>query len=586
MLKQSLKEFTNLTEEQRKAVMTSHSRVAVVACPGSGKTTVLTRRIQWLLSKGVSPKKICALTFTNKSAKEMGDRLEKTTVGGKQVMCKTFHSFGLHIIRNFGLDIGLPRNPTIYDENDRRDIIDSILKESGRRVTKKALDSAYNSRFKDTHYCEDREAVAVVQEYTNKLKEQGALDFDMIIMEAVNVLALHIPAAQHYHDLFDYMLIDEAQDTDKLQNELISCINPKNIFYVADIDQCIYEWRSATPEIMLGILLDEDFEVHRLTQTHRCTQEIADVANRVISHNDSRYEKDMVSTKKGKKVNFLSFPNRYLEAEFVWDYVDTLTEAGTCEPEEIFVLARTNRVVKYLEKVYYEEPRSFEIETTADKSDMWNSLAVRSMVHTIKLLVNRRNEYLTRSSVFGVNCSHEIDSMNYEAIHNEHSLAEVMAFSDPWMKRFMENNGDTTDVYGVASKLSIYFKLVLESMGLQAQAVYVHDFLAFLFDWKEERDSGSVGDFIDWHVSRSIQDVVDFESKTVKLMTVHAAKGLEAPYVIIAGLEDDLFPSRRSDIEEERRLFYVAATRAKERLTLLFAIDQPSQFIEEANHEQ
>ena len=584
MLKQSLKEFTNLTEEQRKAVMTDSSRVVVVACPGSGKTTVLTKRIQWLLSKGVSPKKVCALTFTNKAAGEMSERLKKSTVGGKQVMCKTFHSFGLHIIRNFGPNIGLPLNPTIYDENDRRDIIDGILKESGRRVTKKALESAYKSRFNDTHYCEDREAVAIVQEYTNRMKEQGALDFDMIIMEAVNVLAMSVPAAQHYHDLFDHFLMDEAQDTDRLQHELIACINPKNVFYVADIDQCIYEWRSATPKMMLEVLDDDScFEVHKLTVTHRCTQEIADIANKVISHNTDRFEKDMVATKNGKKVNFLSFPNRYLEAEFVWDYVESLTEVNTCEPEEIFVLARTNRVVRYLEKVYYEKPRSFEIETTAGKVDMWNCLAVRSMVNTIKLLTNRGNDYLAKSSVFGVKNVHKLNEINYRAINSGHSLAGEMAHSDPWMKDFMEKHGDTTDVCRVADSLSVYFRPVLDNMGLLSQCTLMNNFIDFLYGWKEKRDSCSVGDFIDWHVSKSIQDVVDFENKTVKLMTVHAAKGLEAPYVMIAGLEDDLFPSRRSDIEEERRLFYVAATRAKERLTLLFALDQPSQFIEEAH---
>jgi len=585
MLKQSLKEFTDLTEEQRRAVMTPHDRVAVVACPGSGKTTVLVKRIQWLLSLGVSPKKICALTFTNKAAKEMGDRLEKNTVGGKQVMCKTFHSFGLHVIRNFGLDIGLPRNPTIYDENDRRDIIDSILKESGRRVTKKALDSAYNSRFKDTHYATDREANAVVQEYTNKLKEQGALDFDMIIMEAVNVLSAHIPAAQHYHDLFDYILVDEAQDTDKLQHELISCIMPKNIFYVADIDQCIYEWRSAKPDIMLEILKSNNsgFDVHRLTETHRCTQEISDIANNVIRNNENRFEKDMVATKKGKPVRFLTFSSRYKEAEFVWDYVDTLTEVGTCEPEEIFVLARTNRVVRYLEKVYHEKPRSFEVETTATHSDIWNSMAVRSMVNTMKLVAQRGNDYLTRASVFGLKNKSRIDCINYSAINNGFTLSREMEGSDPWMKDFMLKHSDTNCAFEVANRLTTYFRTVLYDMGLPAQAACINDFLLFLYDWKEERDACSVGDFIDWFVSRSVQDVVDFEDKTVKLMTVHAAKGLEAPYVIIAGLEDDLFPSRRSDIEEERRLFYVAATRAKERLTLLFAIDQPSQFIEEAH---
>jgi DNA helicase-2/ATP-dependent DNA helicase PcrA len=333
---------------------------------------------------------------------------------------------------------------------------------------------------------------------------------------------------------------------------------------------------------MYGILTDEGTEVHKLTKTHRCTQEIADVANRVISHNEKRFEKDMIATKNGKPVRFLAFPNRYKEAEFVWDYVDSLTEVNTCAPEEIFVLARTNRVIRYLEKAYHEKPRSYEIETTADKVDLWDSVAVRCMVATIKLLVNRRNTYLAIRSVFGFAVK-DLHAINYQAIKNGHTLSYEMSYSDPWMKDFMAKNGDTSHVFDVANQLINYFRPILHKQGLSKQVFQASEFLDFLHDWKETRESASVGDFIDWLVSRSVQDVVGFENKTVKLMTVHAAKGLEAPYVIIAGLEDDLFPSRRSDIEEERRLFYVAATRAKERLTLLFAIDQPSQFIEEAH---
>lgn len=501
-------------------------------------------------------------------------------MNGKRVMCKTFHSFGLHIIRHFGPNVGLPKNPTIYDENDRRDIIDRISKEMGLKVSKKALDSAYSSRFKDTHYWEDNNARAVVTEYTDRLKAQGALDFDMIMLEAVNVLALLPEAGQYYHDRYEYMLIDEAQDTDKLQHELISCINPGWIFYVADIDQCIYEWRSANPKRMLGILGDDGFEIHRLTKTHRCTQEIADVANRVIAYNTNRFEKDMVATKHGKKVNMLCFPNRYKEAEFAWDYVESLTEVNTVAPEEIFLLARTNRVIKYLERVYHEKPRSFQIETTADKADMWNHVSVRRMINTLKLLTNRTSEYLAMSSSWGDKWERDIHQINRRAIDNGHSLTNELSYQDPWMRNFLENHDETSNVFDVASKLIGYFRPGLDNRDLKDYEV---QFVRFLYSWAAERESGSVGDFVDWHVSKSLQDVVDFESKKVKLMTVHAAKGLEAPYVIIAGLEDDLFPSRRSDIEEERRLFYVAVTRAKERLTLLFAIDQPSQFIEEAH---
>jgi len=264
-----------------------------------------------------------------------------------------------------------------------------ICKETGRKFSKKALNKEYR-HFRVKGIFSDINIAHVIEEYMRRLRSQVAMDFDTMMVEASAVLATFPAAAQHYHDLYEHILVDEAQDTDFLQHQLISSINPQNLYHVADIDQCIYEWRNAVPAILLGEIHDPAFDVIRLEETHRCTGEVAMIANRVISKNVNRYEKEIKAYRSGDPVSFIGFPDRRIEGEWIWGYAESLIAGDDkVPPEEIFVLARTNRQVKYLSYLYHNTTsRSFKIDDVSKYSEMWASSAVRSMVNSIKLVAN------------------------------------------------------------------------------------------------------------------------------------------------------------------------------------------------------
>jgi len=568
-----------LTDNQLQAIHTDSNRVAVVACPGSGKTTVLTKRIVTLMQLGVSPSSICALTFTNKAAEELKSRLDGVT-GGWKVFTGTFHGFAISIIKDFGPGIGMPSRFTIYDEIDRHDIMKAICKETGCKVSKKTLDKAYEEFFRELRMSE-KEAIPVVVEYLRRIKSQGAMDFNTILAEAVNILSVLPEATEFYHNRYEHILIDEYQDTDRIQNQLVSSINPKNLYYVADIDQCIYEWRDAQPKYMMEALEDPAFENVRLEETHRCTEEIAMVANRVISKNENRFEKEIKAYKTGHQVNFLSFTDRRLEAEWIWSYIKDLVGRKDVAPEEIFVLARTNRQVKYLSRLYHEKNNwAFKVDDVSKHSEVWSSSSVRAIINSLRLVVNATNEYVVENSVFANKL--EIPRLISKSFKDDTSLLYEMELLDPWMEQFMNNTVGGDDVFTVVNRLAHYYSGKLSNMGLDTQVRMIWDLVNFLFYWREGRESSSISTFLGWHIARTMQDSLDFNDSSVKLMTVHAAKGLEAYYVILAGLNKNVFPSRRSDIEEERRLFYVAVTRASERLIVTYEEETPSVFVRDS----
>lgn len=569
-----------LTDSQLQAINTESRRVAVVACPGSGKTTVLSKRILNLIKKGVSPKSILALTFTNKAAEELRDRFGNG-LKSRKVLASTFHGFALRILRDFGPNVGIPSRFTIYDEQDRADIMQDICKETGRKCSKKALDKEYRN-FRVKGIFSDMEIAPVIEEYLRRLRSQVAMDFDTMMVEASTVLAVFPAAAQFYHDLYEHILVDEAQDTDFLQHQLISSINPQNLYHVADIDQCIYEWRNAVPAILLGEIRDPGFEVIRLEETHRCTGEVAVIANRVINNNINRFEKEIKAYRSGEPVSFISFPDRRIEGEWIWKYAQNLIAGDSkVPPEEIFVLARTNRQVRYLSYIYHNtSSRAFKIDDISKYSEMWNSSSVRTMVNSIKLVANNKNQYVAENSVFASKA--DTPGLISKALFNETSLLAEMQLVDNWLDEFILKTMTSDDVFTIANSLAHYYCSRLQAKGLTSQAREVWDFVNYLFDWRATRESTSVDSFLDWYAARTLQDNLELDDSSVKLMTIHAAKGLEAKYVILAGVNKDVFPSRRSEIEEERRLFYVAVTRASEKLSVCYEEDNPSVFIEEA----
>lgn len=562
-----------LTGSQLEAITATEKKIAVVACPGSGKTTVLTRRIKKLIEKKVSPKKIYALTFTNRAAEELKSRISNYKKG---VATSTFHGFALRIIRDFGSDIGIPSDFTIYDEVDREEIIDEILVETGQRKkwTKKAINLALNLWLKTGTLKDSNEFKPILEEYLGRLRSYNAMDFDVLIQEAIRCLSSTTAAAEYYRDRYEHFLIDEAQDTDVRQGEIIRLINPQNLFYVGDVDQCIYEWRHANPDIFISMAKKEGTKLIRLQESHRVTVPVAEAANRVISKNNIRFEKDILTDKEGPKVNWLGFEYESDETSFIWDYIDSLVMKGV-EPKEIFVLARTNRWLKTLSYGYHLKERKFSIDDISYNSEMWKADQVRKSVNTLKLLVNPSNSYIAKKSVFALNKN--VQNLTTVSLVNETSLFHELEIRDVKMKRFFKEHSPDSDVGSAVRDILTYIT------GLLGHSQrYIRVFSDYIEEkWKKNRESTSIKSFLDWYAVKGLQDFVDFNSDKVKLMTVHAAKGLEADAVIIAGLDRNCFPSRRSEIEEERRLFYVAVTRSKNRLVLCHSRIEPSVFVEE-----
>ena len=576
----------NLTVSQRQAILSDSKRIVVVACPGSGKTTVLTRRIHRLIDEGVSPKKIYAITFTNKAAEELKVRL-KDSREGKKVVTSTFHGFALRVIRDFGGNLGIPQNFTIYDEQDRSDIIDSILVETGRKkhFTKKAIGVAIREWLDTGTLFEKDMFRPVLEEYLGRLKTYNGMDFDVLILEAIRCLEECPGASRHYRELYDHFLIDEAQDMDYRQYDLIKLIVPTSAFFVADIDQCIYEWRSAKPDIIMNLIGDRvcsepKHKVVRLEESHRCPDPVAKVANHVISKNENRYEKSIKTDKEGPEVKWLGFENYWNEASFIWDYVESLVEKGA-EPKEVFVLARTKRQLFNLSKEYHSRSeRPFEIEDLLFHSSMWSADSVRAIINSLKLLVNSGSQYAAVKSVFVK--GKDIQNLITKSLFNETSLFKEMRSLDSAMDAFYEDYDGKHDVFDAVMYLANYSSPVLKDIGLTSQDKIAWHFVDYLRDvWCPDRDSASIEGFLDWYSVKSIQDYVDFDSDKIKLMTVHASKGLEAEVVIVAGVDKGVFPSSRSPIEEERRLFYVAITRAKNRLVICYSRMEPSVFVED-----
>ena len=546
-----------------------------MACPGSGKTTVLTRRINKLIEKKVSPKKIYALTFTNRAAEELKSKISNYQKG---VATSTFHGFALRIIRDFGSDIGIPSDFTIYDEIDREEIIDEILVETGQRkkFTKKDVNVALGEWLQTGNLKNNVHFEPILEEYLGRLKSYNAMDFDVLISEAINCLVLLPHAAEYYRDRYEHFLIDEAQDTDVRQGEIISLIKPQNLFYVGDIDQCIYEWRSAKPDIFISIAREPGVKLIHLEESHRVTIPVAFVANRVIEKNSVRFEKNIVTDKEGPKVNWLEFETDRAQSGFIWDYINSLVMKGV-EPKEIFVLARTNRWLRTLSYGYHLKERRFSLEDISYNSEMWKADQVRKSVNTLKLLVNPNNSYIARKSVFALNKN--VQNLTTVSLVNGTSLFHELEIRDVKMERFFKEHSLESDIGSAVSDILTY---ITNLLGHSQR--YIRIFNDYIGEkWKSGRDSTSIKSFLDWYAVKSLQDYVDFGSDKVKLMTVHAAKGLEAEVVIIAGLDRNCFPSKRSEIEEERRLFYVAVTRSKNRLVLCHSRIEPSIFVEERN---
>lgn len=593
-------DLSNLNEQQREAVLHTKGPLLIVAGAGAGKTKTLTERIVHIILSGVAPENILAVTFTNKASGEMRERVEKAikkqNIEGLPTIT-TFHRLGGLIIREHAGYYGLTKYFSIFDEDDARSLIRESMRELGidpkildpKRVkhiistAKMAGDTPESMIDKVTSHAES-DAVRIWRSYESKLAKSRALDFDDLIVKAVRLLEKEPAILKEYQKRFLYIHVDEYQDTNEMEYRMVKMLagEEKNICVVGDTDQNIYSWRGAKIKNMLHF--EKDFKgAHTifLEQNYRSTSSILKAANSVIQKNTVRIPKNLFSQKgEGEKIKRYEAFSEMDEASFVAKEAGTLIANGI-PPEEIAVLFRANFQSRVLEEafLYANIPyrvigtQFFERQEVKDIIAYIRASLNRDSLPDIKRTINNPTRGLGDSSVAKI----------FSGFNDTLSPKAKKSFSD------YQKILDSISSLAQTEYPSALIKKVLDLSGLREeyesegeQGVERIENVGELATLASIYDTLPLGDgvmkFLEDAALRSDQDALRESPEGVRLLTVHASKGLEFRVVFIVGLETGLFPHERAsrsqkieDAEEERRLFYVALTRAKEKVFLTHA---------------
>jgi DNA helicase II / ATP-dependent DNA helicase PcrA len=588
-----------LNDAQRDAVLATEGPISVLAGAGSGKTRVLTTRIYHLIRQGVSPDKILAVTFTNKAAREMRERLSQRLEGATLPLVVTFHGLGRVLLERYGSRIGVPRYFSIFDRDDSERAIKEALKAldiDPKEVPPRAILSRISqskgkgmtaSAFKEKHGRDSfrsRTTAEVWEKYDSTMKKEKALDFDDLICLPVQLLEAHEDIREEAGKLFSHVHVDEYQDTNELQGRLANMLVAphSNLFVVGDIDQTIYTWRGATIENLLSF--EEYYPSARtivLAHNYRSTKTIVDAANQIIEKNLNRKEKISVTDNPdGEPIRLYVADNAEGEARYIARQARSMIQGGT-PASEIAVLYRTNFQSRGIEEAFLHAGVPYKLLGTRflDRKEIkdvlsWVRLALEptresdrmravqapprgiGKVTLGKLVAGKRDDLKPAERTKVAAFESLVEELHAEAKTALPSVFIRSVIEKSGMAAALQKGGDDDqerleNVRELATLASRYDALPGEE-GIAA-------FLA---------DTALAGD----------QDELDRkpEDKGVTLMTVHAAKGLEFDSVFVTGMEQGLFPHEgmgdgERDEEEERRLFYVAVTRAKKRLTLTLA---------------
>jgi len=611
---------------QKEAVLATKGPLLILAGAGAGKTKTLTHRILHLIHEGVAPENILAITFTNKAAKEMRERvvhllsndpdLNRGVSATEKPFVSTFHSLGVHIIRENARLIGLTRHFTIFDRSDSRRAVKRAIEEIGLDVkqyepnmllsiiSREKGDARTLTNVKESAGGNPmREIVAKVWErYEAALAKEKALDFDDLLVKSLELLTKYPEVQARYRTIWKYIHIDEYQDTNKVQYSMArALVGPEeNICVVGDIDQNIYSWRGADIKNILNF--ERDFtkpKIVILEENYRSTQTILSVANAVIQKNKNRFEKNLFTRGAvGEKVSVFEAFDENDEARFIAEKSADLIRGGT-NPDEIAVLYRANFQSRALEEAFLSRDvpyqvlgtRFFERKEVKDVLSFMRASLNRDSLSDIERVVNVPARGLGKATVAKVFSGME-QSLTGKTKEKWESFKTLL---------------DSIEACIRTEKASEVVRFIIKVSGLEAslkdgpeedqerlENVRELATLAVKYDFMPPGDG--IAKLIEDAALASDQDEMEEKKKGVKLMTVHASKGLEFEYVFIAGLEQDLFPhkameskSSKRDDEEERRLFYVALTRAKKKIYASYAnirtifgsrqIAVPSEFI-------
>lgn len=623
-----------LNSEQKQVVEEQKGPILVLAGAGSGKTKVLTSRIANLVESGVSPYDILAVTFTNKAAKEMQKRLS-VYLGEdivKRMWVGTFHNICGRILRrdleNYKTKDGRSwnNNYVIYDDSDTKTVIKNALKKLNideksfdPKMIKSVISNAKN-KMQDAYafsttardYQSDKIA-QVYYEYEKQLSINNAIDFDDMLMLSVNLLETNLEIREKYASRFLHILVDEFQDTNKAQYDLINMLYPSDgskdkagsLCAVGDVDQSIYSWRGADFKIILNFQKDySDTKLIKLEQNYRSTANILDAANAVIINNNERMEKNLYSQKgSGTKIKTFEASDDYEESSYIAGKIRNL---GVCL-DDIAVLYRTNAQSRGIEEALMSNSIPYKI---VGGLKFYDRKEIKDIIAYLKLIYNRDDSAGLRRiinspkrsigdttvnklaaiaderecSIFDV-----LDDIENIDDFNAGTRARLAGFRD-MIKDFARNQNSVvlSEFVPIVLERSGYMAELREENSIESQSRIenlqefvnvVREFETDEFIGEDEDDLGLLGNFLSQVALVSDIDSLNEDDKSVTLMTLHAAKGLEFPIVFLAGLEDGMFPHSRSiafgapsgELEEERRLMYVGITRAKDDLYLSWA---------------
>lgn len=625
-----------LNKEQREAVETVDGPLLVLAGAGSGKTRVLTYRIANLIENhGVAPWSILALTFTNKAAKEMKERTDKLIgIEESDMWVTTFHSFCVRVLRIDIDRLGYDSRFVIYDEQDQNGIIKDIVspqifdeKRMSNGLVRSMISQAKNSgespeRFLlDSGTGMDDKLVEIYRAYQKKLKSSNALDFDDLLIKTVELFETCPDVLEKYRKKFRFVLVDEYQDTNAPQYRIIKliCGEHRNICVVGDDDQSIYGWRGADIRNILDF--EKDFpgaKVIRLEQNYRSTKAILDCANRVITHNMGRKSKKLWTAKVGgSPVEFLSVQNERDEAYNIAKTIIDLRRREDRKFNDFAILYRTHAQSRVLESVLVSGfgipisviggTRFYARREIKDLLSYLRLIANPSDDGALKRIINVPKRGIGEATVSAIESLSESTDQSMlitiltPGILPEKISKKVSRFADLMRDLFAKRYELSLEMLTEYIIDAIGYAQYIVEQGddnLETRQENIEELLGAMREHEEQITPGSdaLQSFLELTALNSDADNIDESDGTVKLMTLHSAKGLEFPVVFMPGMEDDIFPSRRSKedetgIEEERRLCYVGVTRAKERL-YLYAAEQralygqtqhndPSIFLEE-----
>lgn len=630
--------INGLNDKQKEAVLATDGPCLVIAGAGSGKTKVLTHKIAYDIESGIKPWNILAITFTNKAANEMKERIEKL-IGdaAKDLWMGTFHSICVRILRRYIDRIGYKTDFVIFDTSDQKTLIKECLKtlkvddkiftdrgvlseiSNGKNemLEPKAYGVKYAGDFR-------KKTIAEIYElYQRRLRENNAIDFDDIINFTIKILSENPDVLDYYTEKFKYILVDEYQDTNKAQFTLVSLLASKygNVTAVGDNDQGIYSFRGADISNILNF--ERDFpgtKIIKLEQNYRCTGNILKAANAVIKHNENKYDKKLwTENEEGHLPCIYCGEDEYDEGRYIVEQINHLKTEEYYKNSDFTILYRMNAQSRAIEDILMREGIPYKVIGGLkfyERKEIKDIIAYLRLIHnsadnlSLKRIINEPKRGIGKTSIEQIQeISDKTGNSMYEIIRNaqEYGLTRVFSNSRDFIEQieYLKSKKDElkiSDLIKETLNKTGYTKALENENSVEAETRIenLEEFLTVAIEFEEESADNTLAEFLENITLSSDIDGMEDQDDLVTLMTLHSAKGLEFPVVFLVGMEEGIFPGYKTigepqALEEERRLFYVGITRAKQYLYLTCAkhrtifgstsYNQASRFVKEIPEE-